>query len=365
MVGTGVAVMDVAFSMSSVFVARAYPTVASVTTFYLIMATSTLFVGMALLLCHVNWTLLSCGADADKYIAELEPGAEAELMPARSSRRSSLPFAYGSTLDSSKGDDSDTNAMSQPVPISEKSSHARTMRKRSSVVGDMVITHRVDDNDISQIFGVMPSADELKAKYQNISIVDALKTSEFWVSGTFAFFCFTTTSVLNAQLATIRRQMDVSIDIATLLTTVMVCAAAGKLGGGLMSDATVHSKYFGRQFYIFAANAVIFVCFGLLAFTPHTEALLQGVLGALGIARGAGSVIFTTLLKESFGARMLGVFVGLVYLFFFFGYASFGALFVMCNDGAVAVSFWKLVCLGCLVPLGMSGYAWHQQVQGR
>lgn len=362
LVGTGIAVMDVAFSMGSVFVACAYPMVASITTFYLIMATLTLVVGITLILCHINWTLLIRGTDADKQsrAADLESDEEAEPALACSGGRLTLacsasvptaPFQYGSMQDDF---DSDADDIVKPF------GRCRT----KTGVGDLVVAKRVDDSDISQIFGLMPSADELKAKYNKISIVESLWTSEFLICGTFSLFCFTTTAVLNAQLATIKRQMNSGFDISTLLTIVMVSAAVGKLGGGAMSDATVQSKYFCRQFYLLAANAVIFVSFTLLAFMPHNETLLFVVLAALGIARGAGSVIFITILKESFGARMLGVFMSLIYSLFFFGYASWGTLFVMCNDGVVAVSFWKVVSVGCMVPLAVSGHVWHQHVLG-
>lgn len=373
LVGTGVAVMDVAFSMGSVFVAKAYPLLASITTYYMIMSSLALVVGITLILCHINWTVLIWGADTGKKSELVEWDSDDDesdfedtlMLACAVSGAASVPVAprgrhaRASTYDPTQSTD-------HPADVESDADRSTEFHKlRSTVVADRIVNRRVTDSDISQIFGLLPSKDELKAKYNKMPMADALSTPEFLISGTFSMFCFTTTALLSAQLATVKLQMGVDLDVSTLLTTFMVTSAFGKFGGGAMSDATVHTKYFCRQFYMLAANAVIFLSFSILAFMPQTETLFLVVLGALGFARGAGSVIFTTVLKESFGARMLGVFMSGVYFLFFFGYASWGTLFVMCSDGAVPIGFWKFVSAGCMVPLAVSGHAWHQQVQSK
>lgn len=185
---------------------------------------------------------------------------------------------------------------------------------------------------------------------------DVVRAPEFWMCVLVASFVFPNGIVMNMNLDTVREDKGASAwSVAALLTLMMVLTCTGKIAAGMASDATIHTQSFQRSFWLFAVTLLSVLSFTALAFGPSQPWVLMLAIGAGGLARGA-SPLTTTITREVFGERELGLFLGLYSALFFIWFCAFSYLYVEMRSSPGA--YWAIAATVAAASSAICLYVW-------
>jgi MFS family permease len=139
---------------------------------------------------------------------------------------------------------------------------------------------------------------------QGISLLEALRTSQFWSLFTIFTFCILSLSLITTHLVPFARDTGVSpMGAASLLTTMGFCSIIGRLTAGFLSDRV-------------GANRVLLIGLllqGVMVFwlsKMNSQGMFYLFAAFFGLAYGGNLVLIPRLTARIFGAKSMGSIYG-------------------------------------------------------
>jgi hypothetical protein len=376
LVGTSIAIVEVAKTLGSVGVAKMYVKFTSIPPFFFLLAWMAFTIGFLMFSINVKWSQLikwyQKKQKSEKAVAETEDSPsksleEQHLLDAEKRLSKSLEEHHVADIDASPDGSHHRITRSSTSfgygAVEHEDVKKKFISRHATSIADDIIADRTHKEEFFEIFGVTPTYEELHTKYPDIPVTAALFKLEFGIIVAFMLFGIAPSSVLLAMNLAFVQDLTGAHAwmIADLLAALNVSRVVGKILGGVICDTTAHSKIITKPFFIACASFLVLCSLASLQSDKCGTSCLVSIMVVNGFALGVAQVTMQAMLKHCFGARTMSMFISLSFCFFFMGFSFWGFTFVQVNSSEGSLKFlnmWLVVSCGCLIPLALASWAW-------